>query len=143
MPSFLQKANKLARYQWFTPNFRYLGSWDQEDQVGGQSGQIIYETPPISKITRAKQTGGVAQVVEHLLCKHKVLNSNPNPATKKNNNNHLNFFFPAVLEFKLRTFTMSHCTSPFSQWVFSRQGLENYLPGSGFRSPSPWSLSPE
>jgi heme/copper-type cytochrome/quinol oxidase subunit 2 len=30
---------------------------------------------PISKITRAKWTGCVAQAVEHLLCKHKVLSS--------------------------------------------------------------------
>jgi hypothetical protein len=38
--------------------------------VQGQLQQILIETP-ISKITRAKWTGGVAQVVEHLLYKHK------------------------------------------------------------------------
>jgi hypothetical protein len=32
---------------------------------------------PISKITRTKWTGGVAKVVEHLLCKHKTLSSKP------------------------------------------------------------------
>jgi hypothetical protein len=38
---------------------------------------------PISKITRAKWTGGVAQVVQHLLCKYKILSSNPSlPATR-------------------------------------------------------------
>jgi hypothetical protein len=35
--------------------------------VQGQPGQI----------TTAKWTGGVAQVVEHLVCKHKVPSSNP------------------------------------------------------------------
>jgi hypothetical protein len=30
---------------------------------------------PISKITRAKEAGGMAQVVEHLLCKHTALGS--------------------------------------------------------------------
>jgi hypothetical protein len=38
---------------------------------------------PISKITRVKCTGGVAQVTECLLCKYKALRSNPSP-TKKN-----------------------------------------------------------
>jgi hypothetical protein len=35
----------------------------------------------ISKITRAKWTGGMAQVVETLLFKCKALNSNPGPTT--------------------------------------------------------------
>jgi hypothetical protein len=30
-----------------------------------------FETPPISKIARAKWTGGVAEAAEHLLCKTK------------------------------------------------------------------------
>jgi hypothetical protein len=34
---------------------------------------------PISKITRAKWTAGVAQAVEHLLCKCKALSSNHIP----------------------------------------------------------------
>jgi hypothetical protein len=46
--------------------------------VQGQPEQIVLETR-ISKITRAKWTGGVAQVVELLLCKHKALSSNPSP----------------------------------------------------------------
>jgi hypothetical protein len=37
--------------------------------VQGQSSQIVPETP-ISKITRAKWSRGVAQVVEHLLCQN-------------------------------------------------------------------------
>jgi hypothetical protein len=36
-----------------------------------QPRQIVYETP-ISKITRARWTRAVAQVVEHLLCKHEA-----------------------------------------------------------------------
>jgi hypothetical protein len=35
-----------------------------------------HETP-ISRITKAKWTGGVAQVVERLLCKHKTLIKKP------------------------------------------------------------------
>jgi hypothetical protein len=40
---------------------------------------------PISKITRAKWTGGVAQKVESLLCKHKALSSNTSPTKGKKN----------------------------------------------------------
>jgi hypothetical protein len=44
--------------------------------------------PPISKTTRAKWTGGVAQEVpcllcEHLLCRHEALSSSPSPTKKK------------------------------------------------------------
>jgi hypothetical protein len=38
---------------------------------------------PHSKISRAKRTGGVAQAVEHLLCKCKALNSNPSPTRRR------------------------------------------------------------
>jgi hypothetical protein len=41
------------------------------------------------QFTNTQRTGGVAQVVEHLLCKHKALNSNPVP-TKDNNSNNNN-----------------------------------------------------
>jgi hypothetical protein len=44
--------------------------------------QIVHETP-FSKITTAKWTGGVAQVLEHVLCKSKALSLNPNPTKKK------------------------------------------------------------
>jgi hypothetical protein len=43
----------------------------------------LHETP-ISKITRAKWTGGVAQLEEHLLCKLEALSSNSTPTHKKN-----------------------------------------------------------
>jgi hypothetical protein len=51
--------------------------------VQGQPGKIVHESP-ISKITRAKWTGSVAQVVEHLLCKPNTQSSNPNPTKKEN-----------------------------------------------------------
>jgi hypothetical protein len=38
---------------------------------------------PISKIAKAKQTGGVAQAVQHLLCKCKALSSNPSTNKKQ------------------------------------------------------------
>jgi hypothetical protein len=50
--------------------------------VCGQPKQILHVTP-ISKITRAKQTEGVVQVEEPLLCKCKTLSSNPSPIKKK------------------------------------------------------------
>jgi hypothetical protein len=52
-----------------------LATWEAEIRritVQGQSRQIVQETP-ISKTTRAKWTGGMAQAVEHLLCKHEAL----------------------------------------------------------------------
>jgi hypothetical protein len=39
---------------------------------------------PISKITTAKRTGGVAQVVKYLLSKHKTLTSNVSMTKIKN-----------------------------------------------------------
>jgi hypothetical protein len=50
--------------------------------VRGQPRQIIHGTP-ISKITKAKWTRGVAVVVENLLCKHEALSSNFSPPEKK------------------------------------------------------------
>jgi hypothetical protein len=38
---------------------------------------------PISKITRAKWAGGVAQAIKYLLCKHKTLNLNLSFAKKE------------------------------------------------------------
>jgi hypothetical protein len=56
-----------------------LATWESEIRkiaVQGQPRQIVLETP-ISKITRAKWTVGVVQVVECLLCKGEALSSNP------------------------------------------------------------------
>jgi hypothetical protein len=50
--------------------------------VQGYPKQIVVETL-ISKITRAKRAEGVAQMVEHLLCKCKVLSSNLNTPKNK------------------------------------------------------------
>jgi hypothetical protein len=50
-------------------------------------GQTVHETP-ISKITRAKWTGGVAQAAEDLFCKREGLSSNPSQ-TKKNKTKHV------------------------------------------------------
>jgi hypothetical protein len=57
--------------------------------VQNQPRHIVQETP-ISKITTAKWTGGVSQVVQHRLCKFKA----PIPPKKKNNNRV--FFFIAT-----------------------------------------------
>jgi hypothetical protein len=56
----------------------------QRITVPGQPKQIVQETP-ISKITRAKWTGGMAQAIEHLLCKCEALSSNPSLTKKKKN----------------------------------------------------------
>jgi hypothetical protein len=50
-------------------------------ELGDQTGQIVHET--LSKITRAKWTGSVAQAVESLLCKCEALSLNPRPTKKK------------------------------------------------------------
>jgi hypothetical protein len=55
--------------------------------VQSQLGQIVRETPPILKITRAKGTGGVVQAVACLLCKCKALSSNLSLTTNKKERN--------------------------------------------------------
>jgi hypothetical protein len=72
-PSFLWV---LKAYVSWTPvthtcNPSYLGAWDQEDH-GSRTAQANSSQDLISKITRAKWTRGVAQAVEHLLCKNKL-----------------------------------------------------------------------
>jgi hypothetical protein len=62
--------NQQSQRCWLTPVI-----------VEGQFGQTVGKAR-ISKITRAKWIGGVAQVLEHLLCKGKTLSSNPS-STKK------------------------------------------------------------
>jgi hypothetical protein len=59
-----------------------LGDWDWEDQVSRPTWTHSLQDP-ISKTTRAKCTGGVAQVAEYLLCKCEGLSSNPIPPPSK------------------------------------------------------------
>jgi hypothetical protein len=51
--------------------------------VPGQPWQIVCETP-IFKITTAKWTGDVTQVVEYLFCTHEALSAHPSLNNKKN-----------------------------------------------------------
>jgi hypothetical protein len=72
-----------AGCQWLTPVI--LTTWEakiKKIKVRGQPGQIVHKTPS-PKVTRAKWTGDLAQVVEHLLCKHKALSLNTKPTKKK------------------------------------------------------------
>jgi hypothetical protein len=55
---------------------------------------------PISKITRAKRVGGIAQAVECLPSKHKALSSNPMPQKKKKNGNIKSYRKPVTTFFK-------------------------------------------
>jgi hypothetical protein len=52
------------------------------------TSQLLLELTedPMPKIPKAKRTGDVAQVVEHLPSKCKALSSNPNTAKKQNKN---------------------------------------------------------
>jgi hypothetical protein len=51
-------------------------------EAGTQPGQIVGDTPSPKK-SRTTWTGGVAQVVECVLCKCEALNLNPSPTKKK------------------------------------------------------------
>jgi hypothetical protein len=57
-----------------------LATWED---CGSRPAWAKSSWEPISKITRAKQAGVVAQAVDHLLCKCKDLSSNPRPTKKK------------------------------------------------------------
>jgi hypothetical protein len=65
-----------------TCNPSCLGGWDGRIEVGGETRQVVHETP-ISKITRAKWTEGVAQAVEYLFGKCEALSSNHSLTLKK------------------------------------------------------------
>jgi hypothetical protein len=62
-------------------------TWEAEIRrtvIQGQPGQTVHKTlSPISRITRAKWTGGVVQTMEYLLCSCEALSSNPSPTKKK------------------------------------------------------------
>jgi hypothetical protein len=53
---------------------------------------------PVSKITTAKWTQGVAQEIENLLCKHQVLSSNSSHKKKKKKDYQLQLKTHCVLE---------------------------------------------
>jgi hypothetical protein len=66
--SFKMRANKLEmKISWapMAPTYNpiYLGNWDWED-LGSRPVPANSSEASISKITRAKWTGGVAQVIE-------------------------------------------------------------------------------
>jgi hypothetical protein len=72
-----------AGHPWFT--FVILATWEAEIErimVWGQCLEIVHKTH-ISKITRAKWTGGVVQEEECLLCKCTALSSKPQSHQKK------------------------------------------------------------
>jgi hypothetical protein len=65
-----------------TNNPRYLGGWDREDHGWGTAwANSLWNF--ISKITRAKWTAGVYQVVSCLLFKCEARSSNLSPTKKK------------------------------------------------------------
>jgi hypothetical protein len=59
-----------------------------EAEVQGEPEQIFVR--PHLQNTQAKWTGGVAQAVKRLVCKHKVLSSNCNTAKKQIKTKNLN-----------------------------------------------------
>jgi hypothetical protein len=65
-------------------NPSYLEAEIRKIEIQGQPGQTVQETP-ICKITRAKWTRGMTQVVEcsGSAFKCKTLSSNPSPTKKK------------------------------------------------------------
>jgi DNA phosphorothioation-dependent restriction protein DptG len=65
-----------------TFNPSYLGSWDQEDH-GSRPAWANSSWDSISKITRAKWTEGLAQVVEYLFSKHEAMSLNHKNLKKK------------------------------------------------------------
>jgi hypothetical protein len=79
----LVKSLKVAEHQWLMPqNPSYLGGWDQED-FSWRPTHTNSSWDSIFKITRAKWNGGVAQSVECLICKHKVLSTNSSATAKR------------------------------------------------------------
>jgi hypothetical protein len=85
------KIHTDANSQWFMPvNISSSEGWDQEDQ-GSRPAWADSSRDPISNITRAKWTGGVAQAAEYLLCKCEALSSNSSPNKTKQKKLTINF----------------------------------------------------
>jgi hypothetical protein len=68
---FCLKKNRLASCQWLTPVI--LADWEDCGSRTAQANSLRL----ISKLTRAKWSWGVTQVVEYLLCKCKPWVQNP------------------------------------------------------------------
>jgi hypothetical protein len=79
----VSKKETFARHWWRMPVI--LTSWEAEIKgikVWGQPRQVVYETQS-PKITKAKWTGHMAQVVEYLFCKCKALVQTSVPPKKE------------------------------------------------------------
>jgi hypothetical protein len=63
-------------------NLSYLGGLDQEDH-SSRPAQAKSSQEPISKLSKEKWTGGVAEVIKCLLWKYKTLSLNHSPTKKK------------------------------------------------------------
>jgi hypothetical protein len=107
-----------------TWNPSYSGGWDLEDR-GSRPAWANSSQYPISKISRAKQTGGVVEVVEHLLCKNEALSSNPSCAERKRTEE--------FQEGHGKTNTTRH-SPPVIQWRKCSDGsATTFFPGAGVR----------
>jgi hypothetical protein len=113
--SFLLKGFVLGQAPvTHTCNPSCLEGWDQEDH-GLKPASANSLQDPISKITRAKWTGGVAQVVQCLLCKCEALSSNSHPIKNRWFVYHL--FLP-VPRWKVKHNRSYHCR----EWTPRRKG---------------------
>jgi hypothetical protein len=76
--------DKSAECWWLTPVI--LATWGAEIRIisFGMAWENSSRDPNLHKIIRAKETGGVVQMVEFLLCKRKVPNSNHSLTKGKN-----------------------------------------------------------
>jgi hypothetical protein len=70
----------FSKLWWLMPVF--VATWEDR---GSSPAWANSSRNLISKITRAKWTGGVAQVVEYLLCKREVLSSNTSLIRRQKN----------------------------------------------------------
>jgi hypothetical protein len=87
----LKEIGKIAGCQGLIPVI--LAYWETE--MRRTTPQANCSRDPHAPVTRAKWIGGMTQEVEHQLCKHKALTSNPSPTKKRKRNwqKNSNFFF--------------------------------------------------
>jgi hypothetical protein len=73
---------KISQALWLMPVI--LATWEAKiRRLTVRPTQANSSKDPVSKITREKWTASVAQLIEHPLCKHRVLSSNPSPTPLK------------------------------------------------------------